>query len=95
MSGGSYGYIYSSMINYCKNEMYDDVMNEIIDDLIPLLKALEWWKSCDWGEDKYRECVKAFKEKWINNSKGQEEALNKLVDEFELRLERIKNENKY
>lgn len=40
MSGGSYGYIYSSMENFCKNEMYDDVMNEIVDDLIPLLKAL-------------------------------------------------------
>lgn len=93
MSGGSYGYIYSSMNNYCKNEMYDDVMNGIVDDLIPLLKALEWWKSCDWGEDKYRECVKNFKEKWINSSKGQEEALSKLVDEFEKRLNRIKNED--
>lgn len=93
MSGGSYGYIYSSMENFCKNEMYDDVMNGIVDDLIPLLKALEWWKSCDWGEDKYRECVKGFKKKWINSSKGQEEALSKLVDEFGKRLNRIKNED--
>lgn len=93
MSGGSYGYIYSSMMNYCKNEMYDDVMNKIIDDLIPLLKALEWWKSADSDEKYYREYVKAFKKKWINSSKGQEEALSKLVDEFEKRLERIKNEN--
>lgn len=40
--------------------MYDDVMNEIVDDLIPLLKALEWWRSADSDEKYYREYVKSF-----------------------------------
>ena len=67
MSGGSLGYIYESLENYLQGEMEDEVLNRMIDDLIPLTHALEWWKSADWSEEQYRELSKEFKDKWLNN----------------------------
>ena len=67
MSGGSLGYIYASLENCLQGEMEDEVLNRMIDDLIPLTHALEWWKSSDWSEEQYRELSKEFKDKWLNN----------------------------
>ena len=37
MSGGSYGYIYSTLLNECENAMYDAEMNDMIKDLAEVL----------------------------------------------------------
>ena len=78
-SGGSYSYIYSSLDNECSGRMYDLEMNELIKDLIPVLKAVEWWQSCDSGEEDYREEVKKFKDKWFKQTRNKR--LKKIIDD--------------
>ena len=71
MSGGSYNYVYSTLYNECHGSMYDEEMNDMIKDLCDVLHDLEWWKSCDTSEEKYRETVKAFKQKWFNDNRTE------------------------
>lgn len=33
------------------------------DDLIQVMRAIEWWQSCDWGIEQVREAVKT----WLDN----------------------------
>ena len=65
MSGGSYNYQYSQVSNEYEGKMFDEELNEMIKDLVPLLKDLEWWQSDDIGEEKYRKTVQEFKDKWF------------------------------
>lgn len=65
MSGGSYDYTYQRVDEYYVGRMYDKELNEMMDDLVELLHDLEWWQSCDYGEDDYRETVTKFKKKWF------------------------------
>lgn len=69
MSGGSYNYIYSRLDEECSNRMYDAEMNDLINDLCGVLRALEWWQSGDTSEEPYRKAVKAFKKKWFQGSR--------------------------
>ena len=67
MSGGSYNYEYSRVKDeYCER-MFDDELNDMMEDLVKVLHDLEWWQSGDCGEDDYRESVKQFKDKWCLN----------------------------
>lgn len=61
MSGGSYGYIYSRLEEECDDRMYDAEMNDMIKDLCEVLHDLEWWRSSDYSEDKYRATLAKFK----------------------------------
>lgn len=86
MSGGSYDYIYCKLENECSGRMYDYEMNDLIDDLIPVLHELEWWQSCDSCEEDYRQEVKKFKEKWFKQDRTErlkgyvDKSINKLRD---------------
>ena len=71
MSGGSYNYIYSQLENECEGQMYDAEMNMLIKDLCKVLHDLEWWQSCDYSEEQYRETVARFKEKWFKGDRKQ------------------------
>jgi len=71
MSGGSYNYVYSTLYNECHGSMYDEEMNDMINDLCKVLHDLEWWQSCDIGEESYRESLKAFKQKWFNSNRTE------------------------
>lgn len=65
MSGGSYDYKYYDVDDYYNGKMFDDELNEMINDLVNLLHDLEWWQSCDYGEEDYRKTVTEFKKKWF------------------------------
>lgn len=65
MSGGSYSYLYERVDEEYVGRMYDAELDELIKDLVPVLKAVEWWQSCDTGEETYRETVREFKKKWL------------------------------
>lgn len=67
MSGGSHNYAYSTIEDTYVDEMHDPILNEMMRDLVNVLYDLEWWQSGDYGEEKYRETVKEFKEKYFKN----------------------------
>lgn len=66
MSGGSYNYIYDRLEDECVGRMYDIELDDLVKDLCDVLHDLEWWQSCDIGEENYRDTVKKFKEKWFS-----------------------------
>jgi len=71
MSGGSYNYLYSRIKDEYVGDMFDEEIEEMTIDFCQVLHDLEWWQSCDYSEDRYRESLKNFKEKWF---KGKREA---------------------
>jgi hypothetical protein len=88
LSGGSYDYIYRRLENECTGRMEDKELNALIDDLVPLLKSLEWWKSGDSSEEGYRQIVKEFKTKWLRGecTKRLEAIIIKAIDETKKEL---------
>lgn len=92
MSGGSYSYIYRRVEEECVDRMFDSQLNEMMKDLVKVLHDLEWWQSCDTGEDTYRRAVTEFKKKWFKQTKIDvqkqiesefERTKNKLLKEFD------------
>mgnify|MGYP007104108860 CR=1 FL=1 len=81
MSGGSYSYIYSQLLEECKGRMYDAEMNDLIIDLSEVLHDLEWWQSCDSSEERYRNTLARFKEKWFGNDEKRTERLKNYIDD--------------
>lgn len=79
MSGGSYSYMYSHVDDEYVGRMYDAELDELIKDLVPVLKAVEWWQSCDTGEDTYRKEVRKFKKKWLSGD-VRTERLNEIIN---------------
>ena len=71
MSGGSYDYTYYKVEEEYVGRMYDAELDALIKDLVPVLKAVEWWQSGDTCEAAYREKVKAFKDKWLSGDTRQ------------------------
>ena len=78
MSGGSYSYKYCEVDDYYVGAMYDEELNEMMKDLVKVLHDVEWWQSCDIGEDSYRKTVKEFKDKWFNSDRS--ERLKPIID---------------
>lgn len=79
MSGGSYNYSYSTVEDEYINRMHDVELNDLISDLVPILKAVEWWQSGDHSEEYYREIVSEFKKKWFKQTRAKR--LEKLIAE--------------
>lgn len=77
-SGGSYNYEYLNVENEYVGAMYDLELDELIKDLVPVLKSLEWWQSCDTSEEDYREDVTKFKNKWFKATR--EDRLKDYID---------------
>lgn len=65
MSGGSYDYMYSKIEWTYIDQVFDDELNDMLKDLVNLLKSLEWWQSCDTSEEDYIDDLKKFKNKWF------------------------------
>lgn len=80
MSGGSYGYIYSRLLDECENRMHDREMNALIQDVAKILHDLEWWQSSDITEEAYRKTVSEFKKKWFGANR--EERLKDMINEI-------------
>jgi hypothetical protein len=87
MSGGSHNYIYARLEEECAGKMYDVELNDLIADIVNLLKALEWWQSGDTEETTYRAKVYLFKKKWLAGD--VQERRDNLIEK---ELERVKNE---
>lgn len=69
MSGGSYNYMYCRVSDEYIDRMFDSQLNSMMKDLVKVLHDLEWWQSCDTGEDTYRRTVTEFKKKWFKQTK--------------------------
>ena len=78
MSGGSMGYIYSRVEEYCVGYMEDAEMNDLMKDLVEVLHDLEWWQSADTSEEDYRKTLARFKKKWFGSNR--EERLKGYID---------------
>lgn len=64
MSGGSMDYVCYKVSE--ASSMCEDVeLSELLRDAADVLHDEEWWKSCDYSEDTYRESLAAFKAKWF------------------------------
>lgn len=66
--------------------MYDSQLNAMMKDLVDLLHDLEWWRSADSDEKRYRESVNKFKKKWFRQTKID------VQKQIESEFERTKNE---
>lgn len=65
MSGGSFNYIYSKLEYEVKGKMGDIELNDLMNDIINLLKDLEWAASGDDDPEDYEKSVAEFKKKWL------------------------------
>ena len=74
-SGGSYNYTYECLDIYNHN-VYDEELDLLIQDLKEVLHDLEWWQSCDIGEEEYRKTLNNFKNKWFGN---RDERLKEII----------------
>lgn len=79
MSGGAYDYKFEELKNTYVGRMHDIELDALMKDLIPLLKALEWWQSGDTSQEDYRSAVKNFKDKWISTE--PKDRVSRLIDE--------------
>ena len=86
MSGGSYCYMFDRIEEEYVGRMFDSQLNSMMKDLVKVLHDLEWWQSCDTGEDTYRRTVTEFKKKWFKQTKID------VQKQIESELERTKNE---
>lgn len=78
-SGGSYNYEFYRVEDEYVGKMYDLELNELIKDLVPVLKSLEWWQSGDTSEEVYRKDVEKFKNKWFKGNR--EDRLKKIIND--------------
>lgn len=70
MSGGSMDYVCYHVED--ASRMCDDVeLAELLRDAANVLHDEEWWKSCDYSEDVYRESLAEFKEKWFKGNRAE------------------------
>ena len=74
------------------NPMHDRELSELMADVICLLYALEWFDSCDIGEEKYKECVNKFKSKWFTRT--GKDRLNSYAEDLKSYYEELVEELK-
>lgn len=88
MSGGAYDYKFEELKETYVGRMHDVEFDTLMKDLIPLLKALEWWQSGDTSQEDYRLAVKKFKDKWLSadNKERVTRLINKTIADAEDKL---------
>jgi hypothetical protein len=74
------------------NPMYDRELSELMADVMCLLHGLEWFDSCDIGEEKYKECVNKFKAKWFTRT--EKDRLNSYLEDLKSYYEELVEELK-
>lgn len=73
--------------------MFDTELNQMMSDLVDVLRDLEKWQEGDIVEDWYRETVTEFKSKWFKRRKCDIEAL--INEEFEKKKQELLKELEY
>lgn len=74
------------------NPMHDRELSELMADVICLLHGLEWFDSCDIGEETYKECVEKFKSKWMHRTEN--DRLNSYAEDLKSYYEELVEELK-
>lgn len=74
------------------NPMHDRELSELMADVMCLLHGLEWFDSCDIGEEKYKECVNKFKAKWMHRTEN--DRLNSYLGDLKSYYEELVEELK-
>ena len=74
------------------NPMHDRELSELMADVMCLLYGLEWFDSCDIGEETYKECVNKFKAKWFTRT--GKERLNSYAEDLKSYYEELVEELK-
>lgn len=74
------------------NPMHDRELSELMADVMCLLHGLEWFDSCDIGEEKYKECVNKFKAKWMHRTEN--DRLNSYLGDLKIYYEELVEELK-
>ena len=74
------------------NPMHDRELSELMADVMCLLHDLEWYDSCDIGEEKYKECVNKFKAKWLKRT--EKDRLNSYLEDLKSYYEKLVEEFK-
>lgn len=87
MSGGSRNYIYFKIDDYLCGQMYDEELNDLMEDIRQLAHDVEWYDSADIGEEDYFASVRKFKKKWFLTERNV-----RLIDYVDKRLMEIKKE---
>ncbi len=72
------------------NPMHDRELSELMADVMCLLHGLEWFDSCDIGEEKYKECVNKFKSKWLKRT--EKDRLNSYLEDLKSYYEELVEE---
>ena len=62
------------------NPMHDRELSELIADVMCLLYGLEWFDSCDIGEETYKECANKSKAKWMHRT--EKDRVNSYADDL-------------
>lgn len=78
MSGGSHNYIYTRIDEELVGSMHDKELDDLMKDISELAHDVEWYDSSDIDENKYKESVKKFKNKWFKSTR--EERLKGYID---------------
>lgn len=74
------------------NPMHDRELSEFMADVMCLLYGLEWFDSCDIGEETYKECVNKFKSKWLKRT--EKDRLNRYLEDLKSYYEELVEELK-
>ena len=74
------------------NPMHDRELSELMADVMCLLHALEWYDSCDIGEESYKKCVNKFKAKWMHRTEN--DRLNSYAEDLKSYYEELVEELK-
>ena len=74
------------------NPMHDRELSELMADVMCLLYGLEWFDSCDIGEETYKECVNKFKAKWMHRTEN--DRLNSYAEDLKSYYEELVEELK-
>lgn len=74
------------------NPMHDRELSELMADVICMLYGLEWFDSCDIGEETYKKCVNKFKSKWMHRT--EKDRLNSYLDDLKSCYEELAEELK-
>ena len=62
---GHYNYKYSSIRDTYKGELENPLLEDLLEDVVELLRSLEWYKSGDTSQETYHQNIDIFIEKWI------------------------------
>jgi len=71
-------YIYSSVKEYCVGYMKDVEMDDLMKDIVEVLRVCEWYDSGDVGKGDYSKVLAKFKKKWFGSNR--EERLKGYID---------------